>query len=152
MVWGCMTSQDTGYACWVQGWMNADTYVSILDDELLNTIEYYKLKWKKLIFQHDLSSVHDSKKVRDWFKEHKIKVLDWPSQSPDVNLIKHLWDHLKRKLARYGKEPKGVHEIWKHVEKEWNEIPVDVCSTLIGSMQKHVKAMKRAKGGYTYYQ
>src|SRR5271169_3083021 len=44
MVWGCMTGQGVGFACWVQGWMNSDLYISILEDELLNTIEHYKLK------------------------------------------------------------------------------------------------------------
>src|SRR5271169_6128866 len=29
MIWGCMTVHGTGYACWVQGRMNTDLYISI---------------------------------------------------------------------------------------------------------------------------
>ena len=152
MIWGCMTNKGTGYACWVQGRMDSSLYLTILEDELLKTIEYYELDRKKLIFQHDGSPVHDANKVKDWFKEQKITKLDWPPQSPDLNPIEHLWDHLKRKLARYPREPKGVHELWERVEKEWNAIPQDVCSNLVASMERRVKAVKRAKGGYTRYQ
>ena len=53
MIWGCMTNQGTGYICWVKGRMNTDLYITILEDELLQTMEYYKLKPKKIIFQQD---------------------------------------------------------------------------------------------------
>src|SRR5271169_5506364 len=152
IVWSCMTNQGIGFACWVQGWMNSDLYISILEDELLNTIEYYKPKHMKIIFQQDGARVHTTDKVFQWFKKHKIMVLDWPLLSPDLNLIEHLWDHLKRQLAKYPKEPKGVHELWEHVQVEWNKIPKEVCCKLIASMCKRVKAVRRAKGGYTRYQ
>ena len=152
MVWGCMTNQGIGFACWVQGRMNSDLYIHILEDELLNTIERYKLKRKNIIFQQDGMRPHTTEKVYDQFKKHKIEVLEWPAKSPDFNPIEHLQDHLKRRLATYRKEPKGVHELWECVQKEWDNIPKDVCTNLIGSMRKRVKALKKAKGGYTRYQ
>ena len=152
MVWGCMTNQGVGFACWIQGQMDSDLYTTILEDELLGTIEYYKLKRCKLIFQQDNARIYTTKKVKEWFQKNKITVLDWPPQSPDLNPIEHLWDHLKRQLAKYPKEAKGVHELWERIQVEWNNIPKDVCSNLIKSMRKRVKAVKRARGGYTKYQ
>ena len=38
----------------------------------------------------------------------------------DVNPIEHLWQHLKTKLQQYGTPPKGVHDLWDRVTKEWN--------------------------------
>ena len=46
--------------------------------------------------------------------------LKWPAQSPDLNPIEHLWQHLKAKLQQYDTPPKGVHELWERVAKEWN--------------------------------
>src|SRR5271157_145686 len=152
MIWGCMTHQGVGFACWVQGRMNSDFYITILEDELLNTMKYYKLNRKKVIFQQDGARPHTTEKVKEWFKKHKIRVLDWPPQSPDLNPIEHLWDHLKRQLAKYPKEPKGVHELWERVQVEWNKIPEDVCFKLVRSMRRRVKAVDKAKGGYTRYQ
>ena len=152
MIWGCMTSKGTGYICWVQGRMNTDFYLTILEDELLQTIDYYKFEREKVIFQQDGTCPHTSPRVYKWLGAHKIGVLSWPAQSPDLNLIEHLWDHLKRQLAKYKKEPEGVNELWERVEKEWNDIPVDVYQNLIDSIERHVKAVRRVKGGYTKYQ
>ena len=32
MMWGCMTAQGVGYACRIDGKMNAELYVNILED------------------------------------------------------------------------------------------------------------------------
>ena len=62
MFWGCMTHQRVGFACWVQGQMNSDLYLTILEDELLNTIKYYTLNQKKIIFQQDGAHPHTTER------------------------------------------------------------------------------------------
>ena len=53
MMWGCMTAQGVGYSCKIDGTMDADLYTSILDDEFLNTLEYYGMEKDEIIFQQD---------------------------------------------------------------------------------------------------
>ena len=48
------------------------------------------------------------------------------TQSPDLNPIEHLWSHLKKKLGDYENSPAGITELWKKVEKEWNNILASV--------------------------
>ena len=51
-------------------------------------------------------------------------MLDWPSSSPNLNPIEHLWAHLKRVLAKYPDPPRGINELWERVEAEWEKIKV----------------------------
>ena len=81
----------------------------------------------------------------------QYNVLPWPAQSPDLNSIEHPWDHLKRQLAGYPTQPSGILELWERVQKEWNDIPPQVCQKLIESMPRRVAAVLKAKGGYTKY-
>lgn len=77
--------------------------------------------------------------------------MEWPAQSPDMNPIEHLWEHLKRKLHKYNDPPKGVWELWDRVVEEWNKIPPEVCQKLVESMPRRLEAVVKAKGGHTKY-
>ena len=63
MIWGCMTSKGVGYLCKIEGIMDQHLYKSILEDDLLNTIDYYNMKKEKIIFQHDNDPKHKAKSV-----------------------------------------------------------------------------------------
>jgi hypothetical protein len=151
MVWGCMTWDGPGFLCKIDGKMDADLYVSILDDDLLNTLEYCNLSPQDIVFQQDNDPKHTSKKASNWFNDHDFNVMEWPAQSPDLNPIEHLWSHLKRRLTEYAEPPAGVHELWERIQKEWEAIPKEVCQNLISSMPRRVAAVIKAHGGHTKY-
>jgi hypothetical protein len=39
MVWGCVSWEGVGWICWIEGKMNAEMYVGILQDHLLPSLE-----------------------------------------------------------------------------------------------------------------
>lgn len=151
MMWGCMTAKGVGFACRIDGNMDAEIYVDILDNYLLQTIEYYKLDTNNIIFQQDNDPKHTSRIAHNWLDDHRIEVLEWPPQSPDLSPIEYLFKHLKNKLAEYETEPKDIPELWERAEVEWDKISKDVCVNLIDSMPRRIAAVIKAKGGYTKY-
>jgi transposase len=92
-----------------------------------------------------------SKKAQKWFQDNGVTVLKWPTQSPDLNPIEHLWNYLKRRLAEYEEPANSVGELWDRVQKLWEEIPKEECQKLIESMPRRLAAVVRAKEGYTKY-
>jgi len=151
MLWGCMLWEGPGFATKIDGRMDADLYVSILDDELQATLEYYGKDIEDVVFQQDNDPKHKSKKATNWFKDNGFVVMVWPPQSADLNPIEHLWHYLKRKLGEYEVAPKSIHELWERVQTEWEKIPAATCQNLIESMPRRVEAVIMAKGGYTKY-
>ena len=51
---------------------------------------------------------HSSKVVAKCLKDNKVKVLDWPSQSPDLNPIENLWAEMKKRVSKEAYIPDSV--------------------------------------------
>ncbi|XP_046709827.1 calcium/calmodulin-dependent protein kinase (CaM kinase) II gamma 1 isoform X14 [Silurus meridionalis] len=67
----------------------------------------------------------------------KVKVMEWPSMSPDLNLIKHLWGMLKWKLEKlHVSNIQQLHNVMK-------KIPATSCAALVNS--DHQKLEREAR-------
>ena len=114
-------------------------------------MKYYGYEVGDIIFQHDNDTKLRAKSTMKWLEDHGFEVLDWPSQSPDLNPIEHIWWIVKNKLKDYPTIPKNNDELWKRVEDVWNNIGSDICLNIVRSMARRVAAVISAKGGHTKY-
>ena len=134
-----------------EGKMDAKQYCEILDDGLVESFEKLDVEEGERYFQQDNNPKHTSWLATTWFSDNNIIVIYWPAQSHDLNPIEHLWSYVKHKLQEYEVPPKGAHELWERVAKEWNEIPSEVCQELVESMPKRIGAVINANRGHTKY-
>jgi len=102
------------------------------------------------IFMHDGAPCHRSKIVKKFLGENRVKTLDWPGNSPDLNPIENLWAKMKDLVAE--KQPSSGKALINTIKEVWvKEISTDYCSSLIASMPRRLQAVIKAHGGHTKY-
>lgn len=147
MVWGCFSRDMIGPLHRIEGIMDQFMYKDIVNKIML---PHAKNKMPRgWIFQQDNDPKHTANSVKDFFKAKKIRVLEWPSQSPDLNPIEHMWEHLDRQLT--GRKPSNKNDLYAMLEKAWSEISIDVLIKLVDSMPRRCQAVIDAKGYPTKY-
>ena len=78
-----------------------------------------------------------------------INVLDWPAQSPDMNIIENVWAHLETKIRKQHPLPTNLDQLWEALQEEWYSIDLDFIQNLYRSFSERVKVLQEVKGSYT---
>ena len=120
--------------------MRNGNYVDILQQHLKTSV--LKLKFGcKWVFQMDNYPKHTSKVVAkwlkdNWLKDNKVKVVQWTSQSPDLNHIENLWAELKTCVrARNTTNLTQLHHL---CQEEWVNIRPTYFGKLVEGYPKHL--------------
>jgi hypothetical protein len=129
--------------------MDSDLYIQILQEELMDTISYYNFDIDEIIFQQDNDPKHTSRRTKEALTELQLNVLDWPSQSPDLNPIEHFWNHVANEMKRKTGPLQSKNELCDELQKILAETNRDLCRKLIGTMPRRIIDVIKAKGGYT---
>lgn len=150
MVWGCFVKNKLGPLVILEGRITGEVYQELLENHLMPFLDDLGDD-TIFVFQDDNAPVHRANSVLTWKEENLISSLPWPAQSPDLNPIEHLWDHLGRKVQKHKPQPKNRRELIAVLEEEWVKIEENVLEKLVNSMPKRVKDVISSKGYPTKY-
>ena len=77
--------------------MDAEFYVNVLRGELPEIEDLLGNEWQ---FQHDNDPKQTSRLAKNFIHDNIPEIIDWPSNSSDLNPIGNLWSIVKNNVER----------------------------------------------------
>ncbi|RVE42718.1 hypothetical protein evm_012630 [Chilo suppressalis] len=152
-VWGWMSADGPGELVAMDGKLSGQGYRDLLDEIMLPTVRtVYPTEDVPVFafFQYN-PSIDRARVVQDWFnRRYEVKSFSWPSRSPDLNPIEHLWDIIAIRWDSKNEPTKAA--VIAHCEEIWDSFRgTDICQELVESMPKRCAAIIEARGASTEF-
>ncbi len=144
MLWGYFSAKGTVKLHSIKGTMEGPCTVRV---RALNPARALKMG-RGWVFQHDNDPKHTAKATKVLLKKKHTKVLEWPSQSPDLHHIDNLWRELKVRVAK--RQPRYLNDLERICKEEWDKIPPEIPN-LVANYKKHLTSVIANKGFATKY-
>ena len=133
----------------VEGRMNSNSYLTILEANLVPFLQKYRRL--KFIFQQDNASIHVSSASKQWFTAKKIDLLDWPAKSPDLNIIENVWSLLAKDVYDNSCQFDNISQLKEAIEEAWGRLSVEKLKKLYDSCHRRMIFVIQRKGNPTLY-
>ena len=146
--WGCFSSSGVGNLVFIDGNMSGELYRDILPNDLLQSVKNLSMN-KDWIFQHGNDPKHPATIVTNWLNLKHIECLKWPSFSPDMNPIEHLWNEVERRMKK--DQPKNEKELKEALSRVWNGIEKRTLTKLVDSVPIRLNEALCMRGYPTRY-
>lgn len=154
-VWGAFSAKGpVGFHVFT-GIMDGELYRKIITENLFdNAKEVMGRYW---VFQQDNDPKHTAKATIKLLNDQRVQVLDWPSNSPDLNPIENLWAIMKRRVEKEvnkqvcEKNPVNSAVFQEIIRSEWNNIEETILLNLVNSMRKRLGQVLAKNGNKINY-
>ena len=120
-VWACINIHNVGQIIVVDGKMVHMKYMEVLVENLLHSVKICLEIATIPSYSSRITPpfIHPVKKQR-WIHDQGINVIQWPAQSPYLNIVENLWDDIGRAIMRErptnksSPEPLHLDKLGKH--------------------------------------
>ncbi|GFS52376.1 transposable element Tcb2 transposase [Trichonephila clavipes] len=104
---------------------------------------------ENFILQQDNHLKNTACNVKMWCLFHCKQQLHTPPQSPDINVIEHLWATLETAVQKHQIRNKA--HLKQVLQEEWDKISPDTTKKLVESVPRGLEDIIKAKGHATRY-
>ena len=150
MFWGCIGYHGVGSLVEVEQTLNSVRYVEVLEDNLHESIEnIFGDAQQNFVFQQDNAPCHSSRYTQDWLHRQNFQNMQWPSNSPDMNIVESVWGHIAQKLRE--NPPVNLRELRHKVHTIWASITPEYIQGLYHQIPRRVRTLIVKRGYPTQY-
>ena len=143
MIWAAIGYKNKGNIVFLSGKVTSEKYKEVLEGQ---KDSFLLMGGSKYIFQQDNAPVHTAKKLKEWLKTAKMRTMEWPARSPDLNIIESMWGMLSRLVYKDGKQFNSLSELRESILKCWGEIDQQYVRNLYESLPKRIFDLIKSKG------
>ncbi|GBN61939.1 Transposable element Tc1 transposase, partial [Araneus ventricosus] len=146
MVWGAISYDSRSTLAVIPRTLTANLYVSLVIQPVvlpfMNSIQGG-------VFQQDNARPHTT--VVTQHALQSVDMVPWPTRSPDLSPIEHVWNIIVRQLQRHPQPALTVPVLTDQVQQLWNSISKTDIRHLYDTMHARLHACIQNFGGYTGY-
>ena len=147
MAWGRISQRGKTPLFCFTNIMDGPFYVGILENQLLPSAQnMYGRNWR---LQQDNDPKHTSRVAKEFIAENGICVIDWPSNSPNLNPIENMWQIMKNNVEK--RMSQNIDELTRFLAEEWEAIPQEKVNNLVASMKNRCESVLAKNGDRISY-
>ena len=92
-------------------------------DKILQPHLMHVIDRQRRLFQQDNARPHTARVTMDYLEQNNINIIPWPSESPYLNPIEHLCDHLDKHVLQRQHPLQALGQLRQMLQQEWRIIP-----------------------------
>lgn len=101
--------------------LNAEYYVEHILDK--HVMPFSHFIGDAFLLMRDNERPHVARTIVEYLQDVDVQTMMWLQQSPDMNLIEHLWNRLKRAVRRSHPAPTTFDELTRVLKTSCEGIP-----------------------------
>lgn len=145
LVWGAIGKNFKSQLIFWEGSVKTENYVPTLVKHNFFSDANEHFGEGKWLFQQDNATPHTANDTLNKLQELGINLLEnWPSASPDLNIIENIWAIMKRRLAE--KQVKTFQQMKQELLNVWNSISYQTINALVDSIPKRIQEVVKKQG------
>ncbi len=126
--------------------MNAERYIKVLEQHMLPS-RWRLFQGRPCVFQQDNAKPHTAAITTAWLRSRRVRMLNWPTCSPDLSPIDNIWRIIKRKIRQ--RRPQTLQQLETYIRQEWDQIPTPKLQKRITSMPRRLQTVLKRRGDAT---